>query len=182
MRVLNDQQLIPNQSTMSLVALNKRVLLGGTTTQPGTGGEKKAQEAVLYLFEKDQITWNKALIPGAQQYNDLIQLPNGKIAGFADQRQFFVFDYPTRTIEYQIDTEKDLNLGRTVLEQGPRIFVKAPNNLIYVLFRKGIALLNPRNYQLELIAEAPQPIRAGGAYLDGSLWFVCESHLWSYRI
>lgn len=182
MRVLNDRQLIPNQSTMSLVALNKRVLLGGTTTQPGTGGEKKAQEAVLYLFEKDQITWNKALIPGAQQYNDLIQLPNGKIAGFADQRQFFVFDYPTRTIEYQIDTEKDLNLGRTVLEQGPRIFVKAPNNLIYVLFRKGIALLNPRNYQLELIAEAPQPIRAGGAYLDGSLWFVCESHLWSYRI
>ena len=49
--LLTDKELIPDQSTQSLVALPEGKLIGGTTTEPGTGGEKKAKEAELYLMD-----------------------------------------------------------------------------------------------------------------------------------
>jgi hypothetical protein len=45
--ILTDKDLIPDQSTTGMVALPKGKLLGGSTTNPGTGGEKKAKEAEL---------------------------------------------------------------------------------------------------------------------------------------
>lgn len=182
MTVLKDEQLIPHQSTMSLAALGEKYLIGGTSTQPGTGGEKKAKEAVMYIMEDHKIIWQSPVIPGAQQYTDFLLLPNGKLAGFADQRHFFVFDPVTRALDHQVDLVRELKLGPTVLEQGPRVFVTGPEKQIYVILRKGIAALNPNTYEISLIAEAPKPIRAGGAYLNGAIWFVCDSHLWSYRL
>ncbi len=183
MQVLSDKDLVPDQSTMSLVALGKGHLAGGTTTTPGTGGEKKAKEALLYIMDEKsrKITWQEALFPGIQAYNDLLLLPDGKVAGFADQKIFFVFDPKSRKPVRHINIEKELGLGRTVLEQGPRIFVKGAKGRIFIILQKGIAELNPSTYEIRLIGEAPQPIRAGGAYLDGAVYFVCESHLWSFR-
>ena len=49
--LLEHTAIIPEHSTMSLVALPSGKLLGGTTTAAGTGGEKKAAEAQLYLLD-----------------------------------------------------------------------------------------------------------------------------------
>lgn len=184
MSVLSDTDLVPDQSTMSLAALGNGFLAGGTTTTPGTGGEKKAKEAFLYLMDEKskKIVWKEAVFPGAQGYNDLVLLPDGNVAGFADRKDFFVFDPKARKLIRQTDIEKELGLGKTVLEQGPRIFVKGDKGRIYIVLQKGIAELNPKTGEIRLIGEGPQPIRAGGAYLDGAVYFVCESHLWSFRV
>lgn len=184
LEVLTDRQLIPDQSTQSLAALENGFLLGGTTTTPGSGGEKKANEALLYLLEEKtrKIVWKEALIPGVQGYNDLLRLPDGKIAGFADRKYFFVFDPEKRSLVKKADIEKEPDLGKTVLEQGPRIFVRGAKKNIYIILNKGIARLDTRTYEITLLAESPQPIRAGGAYVDNTIYFVCESHLWSYRL
>lgn len=129
-----------------------------------------------------KVTWQAPLIPGAQGYNDLIVLPDGKVAGFADRKHLFFFDPETKSLVRQVNIEKELGLGLTVLEQGPRIFVRGGNGEIYVILQKGIARLDTTTYDLALLGESPQPIRAGGAYLDGVIYFVCESHLWSFRL
>lgn len=183
MKVIPDSEVIPNQSVMSLAALPKSLLLGGTTTTPGSGGEKKATEAVLFLMDEKtrKVIWREAIIPGVQGYNDMFLLPDGKVAGFADRRHFFIFDPKKRSIVHKGDLNS-LGLGLTVMEQGPRIFVKGDKKNIYIVLQKGIAQLNPKTYEIRLLAESPQAIRAGGAFLDGVIYFVCESHLWSYRL
>ena len=79
--LLTDKELIPDQSTISLVALPKGRLLGGSTTAPGTGGEKKAKEAVLYAMDlaTKKIEWSKAALPGVQEYTDLCAGPKGLV-------------------------------------------------------------------------------------------------------
>ena len=86
--------IIPEHATMSLVALPDNKLLGGTTTSPGTGGEKKATIAELYVMDMDtkQVEWHEAVLPGIQEFTDMCKAANGLVYGIADRTHFFVFD------------------------------------------------------------------------------------------
>lgn len=64
-KLLTDKEVVLDQSTMSIVPLKNGKILGGTTTTPGSGGEKKATEAVVYIMDmgSKKIEWQKALFP-----------------------------------------------------------------------------------------------------------------------
>ena len=179
--LLKDHEVVEHQSSMSLVPLANGKLLGGTTTAPGTGGEKKATEAVVYIMDmaSKKIEWQKALFPGAQEYSEMRSVPGGLVYGIADKKTFFVFDPAKKTIVHQQDlTEK---FGPTTAEQSPRIFVEGPKGEFYILFAKGaIVQVMPQNYEMKLIATSPGSIKAGGDYSDGRIFFVSGSHLYSY--
>ena len=66
--LLQDSAIIIDQSTVSMIALPGSKFLGGTTTAPGTGGEKKATEAELYIMDMDskRLDWHKAILPDVQ--------------------------------------------------------------------------------------------------------------------
>ena len=108
--VLTDKELIPDQSTVSLVALPKGKVLGGSTTSPGTGGEKKAKEAELYVMDlaTKKIEWHEVAIPGVQEYTDMTVGPKGLVYGFADRSLFFVFDPAKRQVVHQQSTLEDI--------------------------------------------------------------------------
>lgn len=59
-------------------------------------------------------------------------------------------------------------LGGTGPPRGPRIFVQVPDGRILVLFRSGIAQLDPETYEVTMVAEAPHSLGNGGAYVDGA--------------
>ena len=124
--LLKHTDLIPDQATLSLVALPGGKLLGGTTTSPGTGGEKKATEAELYLLDlaEKRLEWHQVVFPGIQGYTDLSEGPKGLVYGFADQTRFFVFDPAARRVVHEKDTSAAF--GPTTSGQGPRVFVSAP--------------------------------------------------------
>lgn len=174
--------LIPEHSTASLAVLPNDKLIGGTTTSPGTGGEKKAAVAELYILDMGnrQIEWHEAVLPGAQEYTDLCSLKNGLVFGIADTTQFFVFDPVQRTVIHREDMSA--GFGATCYQQGPRVFVIAGDGRMYMLFRKGIALVNPDTYAITMIAESPVPIQVGGDIVDGRLYFGNGSHLYSYQL
>ena len=71
-------------------------------------------------------------------------------------------------------------LGRTAFGQGPRVFLAAPDG-IYVLFGKGIAMLDPAANEVRLVAASPVPIECGGDYLDGRIYFTSGSSIYSYE-
>jgi len=180
--VLQDSAVILDQSTMSMVALPGGKLLGGTTTAPGTGGEKKATEAELYIMDmaSKRLEWNKILFPGIQEYSDMCLVPNGLVYGITDKKKFFVFDPAKKTVVNEQDVAA--SFGPTVGEQSPRIFVFGPKREIYILFVKGIVRVEPDSFKMTMVAKSPVPIRAGGDYLDGSIYFVSGSHLCSYKL
>lgn len=180
--LLKDSTIILDQSTMSMVGLPAGKLLGGTTTAPGTGGEKKADVAELYIMDmaSKKVEWHKALIPGTQNYSDICLGPDGLIYGIADLNKFFVFDPVKRSIVNQQNVET--SFGRTIWAQSPRIIVSGPNKEIYLLFAKGIVKVEPGSFKLTMIVKSPVPIDAGGDYLDGRIYFISGSHLCSYTI
>lgn len=180
--VVKDSALILDQSTMSMAALPEGKFLGGTTTEPGTGGIRKAAEAELYIMSlvTKQVEWHKALIPGVQNYSDMCVGPDGLVYGIADYKKFFVFDPAKREIVHLEDVSS--TFGRTNYAQSPRIFISGPNKEIYLLFIKGIVKLEPGSFKLSMVAESPLPINAGGDYLDGKIYFISGSHLISYKL
>jgi hypothetical protein len=180
--LLAHTDIIPQHSTVSLAALPKGKLLGGTTTSPGTGGEKKATEAELYIMDmaSKKLDWHQVVFPGVQEYSDMCMGPKGLIYVIADRKKFFVFDAAKRTVVYERDVAADL--GPTTGQQGPRIFVRGVEGTIYVLFVKGITRVEPTSYALTMLAQSPVPIDAGGDYLEGRIYFVSGSHLYSYEI
>jgi hypothetical protein len=181
-RLLKHQQLLPQHSTMSLAALPEGKLLGGSTTMPGTGGEKKATEAELYILDlaTDQIIWHEAVLPGVQNYTDLCPGPGGLVYGFADGAIFFVFDPAQRKIVFQQNI-KDTFRG-TSGGQGPRVLIPTPEGQIYALLADSIVRIEPETYAFTLLAKSPVRIHVGGDYHDGRLYFANGSHLFSYTL
>lgn len=180
--LLTDTEVVVNQSTMSLTALNNGKVLGGTTTAPGTGGEKKAHLAELYIINKNTkaVEWRGTPIPGVQAYMDLATRKDGKVYGMADRHIYFVFDPATKKIVYQKDVKSEF--GYSVAEQSPRIFVKGEGQDTYVLFANAIAKIDYNSYQLVLLDRTPRPIRAGGDYLHKKIYYVSGSNLISYTL
>ena len=180
--LLKHTDILPQQATMSLVALPDGNLLGGSTTRPGTGGEKKATEAELYILDKvaRQVMWHKPLLPGVQNYTDLVSAANGLVYGFADREQFFVFDPSQKKIVHQQETKPVFGWSNS--QQGPRVFVVAPDGTVYILFVRGIARIDPNTFAISMLARSPVPIGPGGDMLDGRIYFASGSHLYSYEI
>jgi hypothetical protein len=180
--LLTDSDIVTDQSTMSLTVLKNGKILGGTTTAPGTGGEKKANLAELYIINKETKTveWKKAVIPGTQTYTDLFTRKDGKVYGIADRRIFFVFDPDTRQVIYQKDVSSEF--GYSVAEQSPRVFIKGDGEDIYVLFVNAIAKIDNKSYQLTLLDHTPRPVIAGGDYLNKKIYYISGSSLFSYAL
>ena len=181
--LLKDTEVVKNQTSMSLVPMPNGLLLGGTTTTPGSGGEKKASEAVMYLMNMStkKVVWQKAVFPGVQEYSEMRLVPNGLVYGITDKNRFFVFDPAKKAVIHEEDLMK--SYGRTTAEQSPRIFVTGPQNEMYILFANGsIVQIDPKTYKLNLIAKSPGPIKAGGDYANGRIYFVSGSHLYSYKL
>lgn len=180
--LLEHTDILPDQSTMSLAPLPDGKLLGGTTTSAGTGGEQKAREAELYIMDMEtkRLDWHAAVFAGAQGYTDMCSGPNGVVYGVVDRRRFFVFDPAARRVVHR--KELGAELGPTTSQQGPRVFVTAPDGAVYILFTKGIAIVEPETYAIRLLAESPVPIGPGGDILNGRIYFGSGSHVYSYRV
>jgi hypothetical protein len=180
--LLKDSAVILDQSTMSLVPLPGNKLLGGTSTAPGTGGEKKANLAEIYCMDMatKHIDWRITPIAGVQEYSDMCKGPGNLIYGMADKKKFFVFDPVKKAVIYEFDTAT--LYGKSAAEQSPRVFVNGPNKKVYALFEKAIVSIDPATFKLNLVANSPLHIIAGGDYLDGKIYFISGSHLCSYTL
>jgi len=180
--VIEHTDIIPEHSTVSLVALPDGKLLGGTTTGAGTGGEKKAEQAELYIMDMatKQIEWHEVVFPGVQGYTDMCHGPDGLIYGIAEQSRFFVFDPAQRKVVHEQDIKAEF--GPTTSQQGPRVLVIAPDKTTYILFRKGIARIDPADFSITMLAESPVGIGPGGDILNGRIYFGSGSHLYSYGV
>lgn len=174
--------LLPDHSTMSLAPLPGNKVLGGGTTDPGTGGERKAAESELFILDitTRRIEWHDVVLRNVQGYSDLCAGRDGLVYGMADAARFFVFDPLRRTLLHEENLEP--KFGLLGYQQGQRKMLMAPDGAIYVLFLKGIARVNINPFTLTWMVDSPVPIHAGGDILDGRIYFASASHLYSFTI
>jgi len=180
--LLKHTDLIPDLSVFSMAELPQRKLLCGTTTSPGTGGERKADVAELFIIDMEtkKLDWQEVVYDDAVEYTDLCRGPDGLIFGILNRRCFFVFDPAQRKVvheEFTMDT-----FDKTNYQQGPRVFVHGSEGELFILFMKGIAQVDLSTFEIRLLAESPVPIGPGGDYLDGRIYFGSGSHLYSYKV
>lgn len=180
--VIEHTGILPQHATISLATLPDGNLIGGTTTSPGTGGERKAKEAELYIMNMatKQVEWHEAVFPGVQEYTDMCAVPGGQIYGIADRRLFFVFDAVQKKVIYRENIAS--RFGLSCYQQGPRVFVSGPDGSLYMLFQKGVARVEPATNDIVLLAESPVTIGIGGDMLNGSIYFGNGSHLYSFKV
>ncbi len=189
-------EIIPEHSTLSMVALPGGKILGGSTVRPGTGGEKKASIAELYIMDvaTKRVEWRKAVLPDAHEYTDMCPGPNGLVFGLADGpdtdatdrlrnedgRRFFVFDPARKAIIHVENTEPEF--GPISYQQGYRKLLAGPDGRVFILFSKCIAEVDPGSFKISLLAKSPANIDAGGDILDGVIYFASASRLYGYKI
>jgi len=180
--VIEHTDILPNHATQSLIALPEGKLLGGSTTAPGTGGEKIAEQAELYIMDMatKKVEWHSAVFPGVQQYVDMHLAATGLVYGVAGRTRFFLFDPTKKEIVHEKDLEAEF--GPITYQQGPRVFVTGSDGELYMLFLKGIARVDPITHDITMLAESPISIAAGGDFLDGRIYFSSGSHLYSYEL
>lgn len=180
--LLDHKSILPGHSTMSLVALSDNKILGGTTTSAGTGGEKQAEMAEVYVMDMNtkKMEWHAPIIHAAQSYTDLYSTEKGFVYGIADQSKFFVLNTKTKELVLQFDTKE--KFGLTISQQGPRVFISGENDEIYMLFNRSIAQIDLVSHKINLISKPPVPIEQGGDICNGRLYFGSGSHLFSYKL
>lgn len=180
--LLDHEQLLPYHSINSMVALDESKLLVGSTVAAGTGGERRAEQAELCIFDLagHEIEWSEPVIPGVGGFNAMCKGPGDLVFVFADRRHFLVFDTERREVIHQVDTQD--SFGPTNSQQGPRVFVQSPEGDIYILFVRGIGALDQETFEITLLAESPVPIGPGGDYLNGRIYFGSGSRMYSYEV
>ena len=178
--LLKHTDLIENQATMALVALDDGQLLGGTTVDPGTGGATKAKTAELYLFDfaTRKIVWHQALLPGTPRIKDLLVGPDKLVYGLAEGEIFFVFDPKSRALVHQ----KKVGYGGLTGGQAPRVMTLGPDGKIYAFFQQAIVRIEPGTFTHKKLATPPVAINIGIVLREGRLYFISGSRLWSYKV
>ncbi|MDY0169395.1 MAG: hypothetical protein RBS80_22820 [Thermoguttaceae bacterium] len=180
--LLSHDQLLPHHSVHSMAALDGGKLLVGSTVSPGTGGERRAEEAELYIFDvaARKIEWHAPVVRGVSGFNAMCKGPGNLMFVFADRSQLLVFDTARREVVHQQHTAADF--GTTNSQQGPRVFVQSPEGDVYILFVRGIASLNQETFAITMLATSPVPIGPGGDYLNGRIYFGSGSRLYSFTV
>ena len=178
--VIPNRDLIPDHSIYALAPLPDGRIFGGTTVEAGTGGEQKARQAKFFEFDlkSRKIVREFDGIPKATTIHDLTVLPDGKILGIADKKEFFLFDPATGKVVRRWNSGR---FGLAAWQQGPRMFVRNGDD-VYVLFRRHIVKVNPDQGELIELAESPVEILTGGDWLDGRIYFANGSRLYSYQV
>ncbi len=169
--------LFGEPSALSLLPLEGPLLLIGGTVSAGTGGQPAVGDAPMMMLNLDtrQPVWTGRPLAGVESYLDLLRLPDGRVLAVADRTRLLVFDPAERRVTAEIPTGE---LGRTVWQQGPRILL-SDGKRVFVLLEKAIAEFLPAENRLVKRVDAPAGITAGGAVLNGRIYYANRSELWS---
>ena len=172
--LLTHEQVIPDQSTITLKAFGDGNLVGGTSIHTPGGGHPTAKEGVLYLmdWETRAVTFQTVPVEGAAEVFSVEVGPDGKVYGLASGSRFFVFDPETRQVVHREDWSQYGGLPRPALQRGP-------DDRIYAILTRAIVRIEPGTFAHEVIAAPPRNISAGLAILGGRLYFASASRLWS---
>src|SRR5690625_257626 len=177
--------IVQYHATRAFVFPSDKLLVGGTTVAPGTGGVRKASEAVIYLmdWESREVVYQEVPVAGDPTVLDLIVGSDELVYGLTSGGTIFAFDPETREIVAQSSAKE---YGRTTGGQGSRVLHLASDGQIYALFAQAIVRIGlvDSNGEIghEKVGQPPAGITTGGTLLGDRIYYASGSRLWSYAV
>jgi outer membrane protein assembly factor BamB len=170
----NYRHLVKNQSIVSLAyEPQSGLVFGGSGNFGGGGTQASEKEALFFAFDprKKQKVFETALVPGASQYHAMCAA-EGKVSVAVNQ-QLVVFDpagmKPLRTAALT-GTQTEISLGRH------------RNGLLYGLTDRSVYSVDPRTFEVRVLAKTPVTVQCGFALTEDAVYFGSGVHLWRYRM
>lgn len=190
-RMITAKDLIPDQGPMVVKSLPNGYLVGGTTTQAGTTGTRKAKEAEVFIYDMnaDRLVFRGVPVAGAMEIIDMVVSEKGWVYGMTrgGVNAFFVFDPENREVIHAEETAV-YGLDAPAGSQGPRMMEIGPDGRIHALFRQGLVRIDPDTFTVTRLAESPVTIGAGIVLHQDRIYFSDRSgprggsQLWSYQL
>ena len=172
-----EKDLLPGHSCITLKALPDGNLVGATSVSAPGGGHTVATEAELFMldWETKSIVFRTVPVPNDGNIVSIEVAPDGLVYGLASNSTFFVFDPRKKEI---VHSESFAGYGHA-----PRhAFQLSPDGRLFAMLSKAIVHIEAGTFADTKLADAPVPISAGGAFVDGKLVFAANSHIWSYQV
>lgn len=169
--------LLPGHSCITLKAMPNGDLVGGTcTTAPG-GGHPTATEAELFIldWETRQVVFRTTPVPENRSIISIWVMDDGLVYGLSANRTFFVFDPEQRRVVHSESFAAYGSVPRHALQAGD-------DGQLYAMLRNAIVRITPGTFEHEKLADTPAPATAGGAYVNGRLYYASVSRVWSYEV
>ncbi len=177
-KLIPHNELIPQQSTLSLAEASDGTLIGGTSIETPGGAEPAAKSAFVYKLDWQRRTILKRwqLDEQIREYSLLLIDPCGRIHTLTSCSNYYVWDPEQEIIIYHAD----LSAWGTIVRAGWQ-FSEA-DQCIYGVLSQAVFAIPLESLQPKLLAVPPHEITAGFALLQQKLYFACSTHLWSYSL
>ncbi len=176
-QLIKHTELVRDQSTYQLAALPNGDIVAGTNISGGHGTRPLAKEGMLYILDwkTKAVVYRTVPVPGAEGVDGLVVARDGLVYAITTPPAFFVFDPAARKIVHRSDLSGYGPIAYNGLKSGP-------DGKLYAVMSKALLRITPGTFLVERLAETPQPARAGTAVVDGRLYFVIGTHLWSFAL
>lgn len=177
-RMLEHDQVIPAQSTVSLTTLSNGRIIGGSSIETPGGGEPAASEAVLYELDLASLTVEKQWVPisGAREISLLAASNDDLIYGLTSESVFFIFQLSKEQVIFQ----QELSSWGTVVRQGLIQTTYQGSPIILGLLSRVLFTVTPGTLEPVQIAVLPKEATCGIAHVKGGVYYGSGSELWRY--
>lgn len=193
--VVPHTEIVEHQNTKALAILPDGSLIGGTSIEPGTGGQAIATQAQLYIMRwpSREITFSEVVLPGHMQFLELMPIGEDLVLGLAtegsaangavqrsDASTLFVFNWKTQQIVKQESLLEAY--GRYTGGQASRVWEIGEDGKVYCLFQKCLIRIDPETFEHHKVADLPVAAAIGVGISDGRFYFAANSHLYSIAL
>ncbi len=169
-----EKDLLPSHSCITLKALPSGDLIGGTCINAPGGGHTAATEAELFIIDwaTRKLVFHSVPVPGDNAIISLEIAPDGLVYGLSNNGTLFAFDPTSREMIHSAPTPDCGFVPRHSLQL-------TPAGRLFMLRSKAICEVIPGTFEVRKLADTPHDITAGGAYIDGVLYYAADTHLCS---
>lgn len=177
MRAIQNCNLIPYHSVLSMAAMPTGEMLCGTSIEAPCGGYVYATEAVLFGLDikTDKVLYSLIPIPGAREIAH-IKLDRFNIVHAITSESIYFAYHPE---ERKVLRTVNLSEYGHVVRDGMQC---ADDGMLYGLLTGGIYRINPEDGEVKVISVPPCDITAGMAVTGSKIYFGSKTHLWCYTI
>ena len=174
--LLENEDLLPGHSAITLRALPDGRLVGGTSVGAPGGGHPTATTARLFLMDLEprQVVFSIEPVAGASEINCIEVAPDGKVYGITNTTQLFVFDPESQTVVHT----QDLG-GRGGPLRPDQSLRLGPDGRLYALMSGELLEVSTKDFAVTTLATLPQRATAGAAISGGRVYYAVGSHVWS---
>ena len=102
-------------------------------------------------------------------------IADGLVYAITDTKVFFVFDPQKREVTHREDFSAYGGPAALGMHTGP-------DGNIYALMTKAVVRVTPGSLEHESLGQPPAGVGAGGALVDGVLYYSAGSHVWAFDV